>query len=76
MLLHVIVVCVILSVWFIVKHSKKGDPERTRLAKLFIAFWLEKLQWEDFDNPVVIVEDMTGAGVSNMVRREYFLQSD
>ncbi|PIK50395.1 putative motile sperm domain-containing protein 2 [Apostichopus japonicus] len=52
--------------WFRVKHSKKGDPELTRQAKKFIAFWLEKLQWEDFDNPVVIVQDMTGAGVSNM----------
>lgn len=58
-----------LPVWFRVKHSKKGDPELTRQAKKFIAFWLEKLQWEDFDNPVVIVQDMTGAGVSNMVRK-------
>lgn len=48
--------------WFRVKHSKKGNPE----AKRFISFWLEKLQWEDFDNPVVVMQDFTGAGVSNM----------
>ncbi len=52
--------------WFKVATHKK-DPSRNETSKKFIAFWLDKLHKEAPDESIVIVQDMTNAGMANMV---------
>nr|XP_054754809.1 motile sperm domain-containing protein 2-like [Lytechinus pictus] len=51
--------------WYRVKHYQKG-PENQMWAKKMTVYWLNKLQKEDPENRIVVLEDMTGGGVSNM----------
>eukprot|EP00057_Strongylocentrotus_purpuratus_P024388 XP_011678862.1 PREDICTED: motile sperm domain-containing protein 2 [Strongylocentrotus purpuratus] len=51
--------------WYRVKTYQKG-PENQMWAKKMTVYWLNKLQKEDPEHRIVVLEDMSGAGVSNM----------
>ena len=59
-------ICFIFSVHFKVSKCKK-DPENQMLIKKFIAWNIEKENRKAPDKPIVVLFDMTGAGISNMV---------
>ncbi|XP_038056030.1 motile sperm domain-containing protein 2-like [Patiria miniata] len=52
-------------VWFKICKYKK-DPSRTNIVKQFMAFWLNKMESEAMGEDVVILMDMTNAGLSNL----------
>ena len=54
------------TVWFKVATHKK-DSARQETSKKFIAFWLDKLHKENPGENIVVLEDMTNAGMANMV---------
>ena len=54
-----------LSVYFQVKAHKK-DSERVHLNYQFIAWWLEKHQKKHPEEQIVVLFDMTDAGLSNV----------
>ena len=47
------------------KHKK--DPEKIHQQKQFIAWWIDKHFQKSPDEPIVVLFDMQGAGISNMV---------
>ncbi|XP_072040138.1 motile sperm domain-containing protein 2-like [Amphiura filiformis] len=51
--------------WFKVATHKK-DASRAEWVKKYIAFWLDKLHKENPGENIVLVEDMTNAGLANM----------
>ncbi|XP_071951424.1 motile sperm domain-containing protein 2-like [Antedon mediterranea] len=52
--------------WFDVKLHNKKIPGQTEKAKRYLVYWLEKLQREYPSEKITVLEDMSGAGVSNM----------
>ena len=58
----------ILQVWRKVKCYHKS-PENQFWAKKMTAYWLNKMQKEDPTTRIVVVEDMNGASITNMVRQ-------
>ena len=54
------------SVYFQVSRHKK-DPDRLFQQKQFIAWWIDKHWQKSPDEPIVVLFDMQGAGISNMV---------
>ncbi|XP_071786884.1 motile sperm domain-containing protein 2-like [Asterias amurensis] len=52
-------------VWFRICKYKK-DASKIELAKKFMAFWLNKIEREAMGADVVILMDMTNAGIGNM----------
>ena len=54
------------AVWFrACKHKK--DASKTTIVKKYIAFWLNKMESEAMGDDVVILMDLTSAGLANTV---------
>lgn len=60
------------TVQFQVAKNKK-DPSNIDSVKKFIAWWIDKTYKKTPENSIVVLFDMTGAGLSNMVSLFVFL---
>ena len=61
-----------ISVYFDVKKSKK-DAEKAQMVKQFIAWWIDKHFLNHPEERLVVLFDMSEAGLSNMVIYLLFL---
>ena len=57
-------------VTFQVQKNKK-DSTNAMKSKQFIAWWIEKAFSRNSDQPIVVLFDMTGCGLTNVVRASY-----